>query len=313
MNNNTSLKKIAIFYDGNYFLHISNYYNFYHYRRQRVSISGLHDFIKAHIASLENIDPRYCRIVDTHYFRGRLSAYEAKNRNKLLSERMFDDILMREGVVTHYLPLGYRGEKGIDVWLALEAFELAMLKSFDFVVLIASDSDYVPLIRKLSNLGTKVMVLGWEFEYKDASDLNRSTVTSNYLMQEATYPILMHEIIDNPELEEAELIDNLFVPKESNVPYQNEEVRVNTDKPMTEPDALAEYGDRFSGEVQNLKDGFGFIQPQTPGPNLFFYWEDVMGDFNELIVGDVVQYSLGSNEKGECAVAVRKVESIQYQ
>ncbi len=40
--------------------------------------------------------------------------------------------LMSEGVTTHYLPLrnfgGRREEKGIDVWLALEAFELAIYK-----------------------------------------------------------------------------------------------------------------------------------------------------------------------------------------
>jgi hypothetical protein len=64
-------------------------------------------------------------------------AQEAEQRGVLLRERAFDDVLVREGVVTHYLPLGPEGEKGIDVWLALEAYELAIYKRFDVSVLVA--------------------------------------------------------------------------------------------------------------------------------------------------------------------------------
>ena len=38
--------KIGVFYDGNYFLHVSNYYNYDHPRQRRLSITGLHKFIK---------------------------------------------------------------------------------------------------------------------------------------------------------------------------------------------------------------------------------------------------------------------------
>ena len=40
---------------------------------------------------------------------------------------------MRHGIVAHYLPLGPYGEKGIDVWLALEAYELGIHKRFDIL------------------------------------------------------------------------------------------------------------------------------------------------------------------------------------
>ena len=42
--------KIGIFYDGNFFLHVSNYYQYYHARKSRISISGLHDFIRHRVA-----------------------------------------------------------------------------------------------------------------------------------------------------------------------------------------------------------------------------------------------------------------------
>ena len=44
-------------------------------------------------------------------------------------------------------------EKGVDVSLALETLELAIFKQFNILVLIASDGDYVPLVRKLMQWG----------------------------------------------------------------------------------------------------------------------------------------------------------------
>ena len=102
--------RIGVFYDGNYFLHVSNYYNYFHSRRRRISIAGLHTFIRQQVAEEMQAEYRLCHVVDAHYFRGRMSAYEASQRgNQLYNDRLFDDVLMSEGVVTHYLPLRNRG------------------------------------------------------------------------------------------------------------------------------------------------------------------------------------------------------------
>ncbi len=222
------LTRIGVFYDGNYFFHVSNYYNYEHPRRARLSIAGLHEFVRREVAKAENTDMKLCQVVDAHYFRGRLSSYEADEQNKLLSERIFDDILMNEGVVTHYLPLRNRDgkyeEKGIDVWLALESYELSINKQFNIVVLIASDGDYMPLIRKLNTLGIRVMVLAWDFEYTDdRTGRLKKTTTSIELLREVTYPILMQEIIDNKVMRTDPIINNLFVHREL---YQSTRPRV---------------------------------------------------------------------------------------
>ncbi len=219
VNFDNKLMRIGVFYDGNYFFHVSNYYNYEHPRKARLSVSGLHDFIRHQVAKSENTDTRLCQVVDSHYFRGRLSSYEAEGQNKLLSERIFDDILMNEGVVTHYLPLknreGRYEEKGIDVWLALEAFELSIYKKFNVVVLVASDGDYVPLIRKLNTLGIRVMVLAWDFEYADErTGKLKKTTTSIELLEEVTYPIPMQEVIENKVNRNDPVVNGLFVPKE---------------------------------------------------------------------------------------------------
>ena len=316
------LTKIGVFYDGNYFLHVSNFYNYDHPRRARLSIAGLHRFIEAWVAA-EMSQPRNAKIVDSQYFRGRLGAQEAQNRgNVLYYDRVFDDILMSSGVTTHYSPLrnganGRRAEKGIDVWLALEAFETAMLRQLDVVVLIASDSDYVPLVRKIQSLGCKVMVLGWDFEFTTDNGSRMITRTSQDLLQESSHPLLMTDLIDNPVSEEEKiLIDELFVTTngEKKRRLEEEKAAVKNDHlvKLEEP-VEGKVGDRMESEIFSLKNGYGFIK--YPPNNLFFHHTTVENvDFSELYVNDHVAFTLTHNDKGQLvAVDVELLEDIEQE
>jgi len=204
--------KIAVFYDGNFFSHVSNYYLYHHPRHSRISISGLHDFIRREISVTDGTNERFCQVVDAHYFRGRLRTADADQRDMLIKERLFDEMLLREGVTTHYLPLMPTGEKGIDVWMALEALELSLLKRYDVCVLVASDGDFLPLVRKLNSVGTCVMVMGWEFRYRQKNGVERETKTAQSILREATYPLLMHERIELGLAAGDAHIDALFFP-----------------------------------------------------------------------------------------------------
>jgi uncharacterized LabA/DUF88 family protein/cold shock CspA family protein len=294
------LTRIGVFYDGNYFLHVSNYYNYEHNRKARISIGGLHDFIRSKVAQEEGNDIRFCQIVDAHYFRGRLTISEASNPSKLLSDRLFDDVLMTEGVITHYLPLKTRGgkleEKGIDVWLALESFELAQYKKYNVVVLVASDGDYVPLVRKLNTLGTRVMVLSWDFEYRTDGGKEMITRTSQDLLEEVTYAVPMHEIIENRAKRNDPIINNIFV---QDTIHNNKYSEINKDNDNKTRQST----------VVSVKNGYGFIFARPD--NLFFHYSDVIdGDFNELADGDLVEYTIGRNrEGGEVARSVKKIRS----
>lgn len=306
--------RIAVYYDGNYFLHVSNYYNYDHARRRRLSITGLHQFIRHHVAQEEGTDPRMCQIVDAHYFRGRLSAQEAYQRGTVLYwDRVFDDILMSAGIITHYSPLktsnGRREEKGIDVWLALEALEQAYLKKFDVLVLIASDGDYVPLVRKLNTLGTRVMVLSWDFEFTTENGKVMITRTAQDLLEEVSYPVPMHEIIDNRLRRNDPIITNIFVPGESK---QRSPVHPNFEEGESQYEEgelpPIEEGEVQIGEILSLKNGYGFIK--YPPNNLFFHYTSVKDlDFNDLLIGDRVEFTLHKNEEGQfIATSVRLVE-----
>ncbi|KAA3613606.1 MAG: NYN domain-containing protein [Calditrichaeota bacterium] len=282
------LTRIGVFYDGNYFLHVSNYYAYVHERKARISVSGLHDYIRHKVAEVEGDSSgyRHCQIVDSHYFRGRLNAREAAEKsNSLYYDRLFDDVLMKEGVTTHYLPIrtsvsGIKHEKGIDVWLALEAFELAFYKRFNVLVLVASDGDYTPLIRKLNTLGTRVMLLSWDFSYNDDNGKKRTTRTAQDLLEVVTYPISMHEEIDNRVSKGSFQINNIFMQQKF------ERIKENIS------------ANKGSGEILNIKNGYGFIK-RSPD-NLFFHHQSVNGvDFNDLRPGDQVKYKIVKNDDGK--------------
>lgn len=300
-----TLTRIGIFYDGNFFHVVSNYYAYHHPRRSRVSIGGLHDFIRERVAHEEHVDARLCQVVDVHYFRGRFSADEAEAAGKLHSERVFDDVLVRAGVTTHYLPMGSsRTEKGIDVWFALEAYEQAIHKRFDVCVLVACDSDYVPLVRKLNTLGTRVMVVGCDFEYRDRHDRAQTTKTSQALLNEVTYPVLLSSVIEDKT--QKERIKGLFLTPSA---------RSSRDGAQNDASARleGEAAIRQSGKVQNLivreAEGqyFGYITPNDGGDNIWFGERDLEDvAMGMLERGDPVTFELGTNWNGPCAKRVRR-------
>ena len=293
----TSILRIGVFYDGNFFLHASNYYNYVHSQRRRLSITGLHNFIRHRIAEKEEVPLRNCRIAEAHYFRGRINAAEASQRgNQLYNDRVFDDILMSEGIHTHYLPLrnllGRKEERGVDVWLSLEVYELALLQKLDIVVLIVSDTDYVPLIRKLNALGINIMLLSWEFDYFNDEGTKIVTKTSHDLLQLVTYPIAMHSEIHRGLEKGDPLTEELFV--------------ATADGKTVAAETASE---RKVSEILSIKNGFGFIR--YPNNNLFFHYQDVMGEFADLHPGDKVEFTVEKNaQKQDVAKNVKKVSAL---
>ena len=121
---------------------------------------------------------------------------------------------MHAGIVSHYYPMNEKStppeEKGIDVWLSLEAYDLAVHKQFDVLVLIAGDQDFVPLVRKVNGIGTRVMLLGMDVKYKDQAGKDRWINTSQLLLDEASYPVVLSQEIDSRTAKGDRIIDGLF-------------------------------------------------------------------------------------------------------
>jgi cold shock CspA family protein/uncharacterized LabA/DUF88 family protein len=294
MNNKMKeLIRIGIFYDGYYFYKVSNYYKYEHEKKARISITGLHNFIRHEVAkNTELNDIRLCQIIDAHYFKGRSSARELGE--KVQSERVFEDILMRENIVTHYLPLRYNSEynsmqeKGIDVWLALEAYELAIYKKFDILVLVAGDGDYVPLVRKLNTLGTQVMLISWDFSYNNENGVSAETRTSRQLLEEVLYPVLMHERIEKQQ--DNDIIRDLFVTERPHIQPPLLEIEAEPKETVMEVKEQELPVELSESIIISVKDGFGFIKDESVN-NVFFHYSTLANrDFDELEPGMKVTY-----------------------
>ena len=301
------LTRIGVFYDGNYFFHVSNYYHYNHARRARISVAGLHEFIRDQVSKSEGCELRYSRVVDAHYFRGRTKAQDAEQRGILARERVFDDILVREGVVTHYLPMGPDGEKGIDVWLALEAYELAVNKRFDVIVLVVCDGDFLPLVRKLNTLGIRVMLLAWDFKWVDQNNQERETRTAQTLRDEVTYLVKTHKLIDDCPPGEDSVLNGIFMPSKELRDAVAVAARASGSLAVPASDNNAVGSEQqHKGTIFSLKEGFGFITPANGSANIFFHYSAVMNaDFSELKTGEPVRYEHGQNEKGVCAIKIQ--------
>jgi cold shock CspA family protein/uncharacterized LabA/DUF88 family protein len=277
--------RIGIFYDGYYFYKVSNYYKYEHERKARISISGLHEFVRNEASVLTKTDIRQCRIIEAHYFKGRSSAREMGE--KVQSERVFEDILMRENIVTHYLPLRYNEnnvaqEKGIDVWLALEAYELAIYKHFDIVVLVAGDGDYVPLVRKLHTLGTQVMLICWDFAYHNENGDMVETKTSMHLAEEVFHPVPMHQRV---EQNNNEYVKKLFVTERADKTQPLPNFRNGHENGNEKKQA-----EEFNSVIFSINNGFGFIRDEERN-NIFFHYSTVTNrEFSELQPGMKVRY-----------------------
>ncbi len=114
---------------------------------------------------------------------------------------MIDEILMKANITMHYYPVWYdqeqkqAKEKGIDVWLSLEAYDLAVHKRFDYFVLFSGDEDFVPLVRKINSLGITTIIVSVNIS-KDSESVNSESIkirTSQKLIREASYYLYLDE------------------------------------------------------------------------------------------------------------------------
>ena len=178
-----------------------------------MTFTGFHEYVRQKVAEKEHRDVVFCQIVEAHFFRGRFSLTSAQQKGVLEADRFVDQLLMHAGIVTHYYPMNESvsppEEKGIDVWLSLEAYDLAVHKRFDVLVLCSGDQDFVPLVRKVNGIGTRVMVIGMEVDW-DHNGKKYNMHTSQALIDEASYPIVLNTEVDAKTAKGDRIIDGLF-------------------------------------------------------------------------------------------------------
>ena len=112
----------------------------------------------------------------------------------MLVDRKFEDRLIENDVILHYkhvynLQDGTPHEKGIDVWFALETFELALYRDFDFIVMITGDADYEMLARKIKSLKKPAILLSWHYDEQNP--------TAKALKEEISFHIDINALLNS--------------------------------------------------------------------------------------------------------------------
>lgn len=192
---NDTYQSIGLFIDGGYYAKVNEALE--EQLSLNINISGIMNFIRRQVSQVSQSPLADCQITESHYFRGRYRVNEANSKHLLFCERKFEDTLIENDVIFHYKHLREiqkNGaitvvEKGIDVWFALEAYELATIRKFNYVVLITGDADHEMLIRKLKALKIHTILLTWDV-------LNdKSTSTAKLLREEACMHLEISDLL----------------------------------------------------------------------------------------------------------------------
>lgn len=192
---NTNIISVGVFIDGGYYAKINEGLDAQ--LSMQLKLNKLFDFVRTRISQISTVAYNDCQITEAHYFRGRYRAHDANQKHILLRERQFEDSLIENDVIFHYKHLrevkNLSGttviEKGVDVWYALETYELAQIRRFDYVVLITGDADHEMLIKKLKAMKINVVLLTW--------NLGPQSSTSPFLKEEATMHIELNNECNN--------------------------------------------------------------------------------------------------------------------
>ena len=177
-----TIYSIGLFIDGGYYQKINA--GLRERQKNPIQLHNLIGFVQVAIARHFSLPETNCIVTESHFFQGRFPA-EKTDLTRNYRDRSFEDELIEEDVIFHYKHIhqigGVYQEKGIDVWFALESYELARFRDFDFVVLVTGDADHEMLARKIKALKKQVVLLTWNFSTSDS--------TSIALKEESTFHI----------------------------------------------------------------------------------------------------------------------------
>ena len=198
MSDNVS-RTIGLFIDGGYYAKIDE--GLARSSTRRVNLRALMEFITEYICKMDDLRRDKVSIIESHYYRGRYRVTDASSKHLLYDERKFEDTLIENDFIFHYKHLRETVkngkttviEKGIDTWFALDTYEMAQFRDFDYTVMISGDADHEMLARKLRALKTHVVLLTW--------DPAETGSTSRLLKEEVCTHIDINKLVkENPAL-----------------------------------------------------------------------------------------------------------------
>lgn len=195
-------QRAVVFIDGMTFKILSDYYRQEHARQSRLSFPGLDKLVSWY---LEDVLHQPVRVTERHLFIGvRPSPYSVSGEATV--PPAFRETLMLSEVILHSLPLRTRHEKGIDTLLTMELLEKAIHNEIDIAVILATDGDFAPLMRKVRSLGIAVLLLGFHLP----SNPRQPVFLSAALTDSVTWHLDVSDLIESRAPKDRSLVDGLF-------------------------------------------------------------------------------------------------------
>lgn len=158
-----SFLRIGVFYDGSNFTYAQNH--FYHTRKLGwLEFTALHQLIENTMRDKEQGYNNY-KVVYAGWYQGLYHEKDATEK-QLRQDRKRHIDMLHAGIEPKFMPMSEtKGEKGIDIIMAMDALQIGLEDKIDIAVLVTGDGDFVPLTRALMKNGIRVMAA--YFEYKD--------------------------------------------------------------------------------------------------------------------------------------------------
>ena len=153
--------RIGVFYDGTFFTKAQNY--FWGQKYGWLSFQEFHKLLENFIRTKEQGHVSY-KVVYSAWFQGVHKESAAQESNLRLDRKRQLDLL-HAGIEPKNVPMSEtQGEKGIDVYMAVETLQVGLDNKIDMAVLVTGDGDFVPLVRALMKNGVRVLIAYFEYE-----------------------------------------------------------------------------------------------------------------------------------------------------
>lgn len=183
--------RIGVFYDGTFFTKAQNY--FWGQKYGWLSFQEFHKLLENYIRTKEQGHTSY-KVVYSAWFQGVHKESQAQENNLRLDRKRLLDLL-HAGIEPKNVPMSEtQGEKGIDVYMAVETLQVGLDDKIDMAVLVTGDGDFVPLIRALMKNGVRVLIAYFEYEVP-----NNKSFCNERLINAANHSININSLENDRE------------------------------------------------------------------------------------------------------------------
>lgn len=213
-----SICRLGVFYDGSFFVYAQHF--FYKQNYGWLSFASFHNLLENLIREKEQGYSNY-RVVYSGWYQGLYSSNQSSDHQRRIERNRHLD-LIHSGIEPKYVPMSQnQNEKGVDVAMAVDAFQVCLEGYIDIAILITGDGDFIPLVRALMKRGIRVAVA--YFEYTDSQN-NKKSFINERLLNVCNYAININSLQNNKKYELLfrsmfRQIDKSFNKNSTNIEY----------------------------------------------------------------------------------------------